>query len=222
VKSFLGAVVDSGTAKKAGLAAYEVAGKSGTARLFETGKGYAGKYTASFVGMFPAEKPQYVVLVKLNAPKHAYYGGEVAAPVSSVVLRTALAARSAALDRSELASFERDLPLTKDTVRAVASTQSDSATAEASPFAAPPPAAEAVPQPNKTFALPYARPASPPDKTLRAVPDVTGLPTRSAVRALHRSGFRVTLTAQRLATQTIPAAGAMLPAGSIVKLQHTP
>src|SRR6185503_2788833 len=150
------------------------------------------------------------------------YGGEVAAPVSSVVLRAALAARNAALDRSELASFERDLPLTKDTVRAVASTQSDSATAVASPVAAPPPAAEAVPQPSKTFALPYARPASSPDKTLRAVPDVTGLPTRSAVRALHRSGFRVTLTAQRLATQTIPAAGSMLPAGSIVKLQHTP
>ncbi len=223
VKSFLGAVVDSGTAKKAGLAAYEVAGKSGTARLFERGKGYAGKYTASFVGMFPAEKPQYVVLVKLDAPKRAYYGGEVAAPVSSVVLRAALAARNAALDRAELANVERDLPLTKDTLKetvsVVAPKSTDSAAVAVTP---PPPAEEAVPQPRKTFALPYSRPASSPDTTLRAVPDVTGLPTRSAVRALHRSGFRVTLTSQRLATPTIPAAGTMLPAGSIVKLQHTP
>lgn len=223
VKSFLGAVVDSGTAKKAGLAAYEVAGKSGTARLFERGKGYAGKYTASFVGMFPAEKPQYVVLVKLDAPKRAYYGGEVAAPVSSVVLRAALAARNAALDRAELANVERDLPLTKDTVKntapSIALKYPDSAVTLAP---VPPPAEEAVPQPRKTFPLPYSRPASPPDKTLRAVPDVTGLPIRSAVRALHRSGFRVTLTAQRLVTPTIPVAGTMLPAGSIVKLQHTP
>jgi cell division protein FtsI (penicillin-binding protein 3) len=223
VKSFLGAVVDSGTAKKAGLAAYEVAGKSGTARLFEKGKGYAGKYTASFVGMFPAEKPQYVVLVKLDAPKRAYYGGEVAAPVSSVVLRTALAARSAALDRAELASVERDLPLTSDTLKDTASSpglkSSDSAVTVVT---SPPPAEEVGPQPRRTFALPYKQPASVPDKTLRTVPDVTGLPTRSAVRALHRSGFRVTLTAQRLATSTIPAAGTMLPAGSIVKLQHTP
>lgn len=226
VKSFLGAVVDSGTATKAGLAAYEVAGKSGTARLFEKGKGYAGKYTASFVGMFPAEKPQYVVLVKLDAPKRAYYGGEVAAPVSSVVLRAALAARNAALDRSELASVERDVPLTADTLKDaavdVAKVSSDSETIGVKPVVEPPPAAETVAPPAKTFALPYLRPASSPDKTLRAVPDVTGLPTRSAVRALHRSGFRVTLTAQRLATPTIPAAGTMLRAGSIVKLQHLP
>ena len=173
--------------------------------------------------MFPAEKPQYVVLVKLDAPKRAYYGGEVAAPVSSVVLRAALAARNAALDRSELARVERDLPLTRDTLKDTTSSlalkPSDSTVAAVTPL---PPAEEIVPQPRKTFALPYKRASSPPDKTLRAVPDVTGLPTRSAVRALHRSGFRVTLTAERLATSTVPAAGTMLPAGSIVKLQHTP
>ena len=219
VKSYLRSVVDSGTALKAGLAAFEVAGKSGTARLFEKGKGYAGNYTASFVGMFPAERPQYVVLVKLDSPKRAYYGGEVAAPVTSVILRAALAARNAALDRSELASVEKDVPLTKDTAKGTAK---DSSTVGEAVAAQLPPAAEAVPQAGKVFALPYSRRRVVTDKTLRAVPDVTGLPTRSAVRALHRSGFRVTLTAERLATQTIPAAGTMLPAGSIVKLQHIP
>jgi len=228
VKSFLRSVVDSGTALKAGLAAFEVAGKSGTARLFEKGKGYAGNYTASFVGLFPAEKPQYVVLVKLDRPKRAYYGGEVAAPVTSVVLRAALAARNAALDRSELASFERDIPLTSDTAKRTSRNSElarvDSTQAESVAVAAPvpPPAAEAVAQPRRLFPLPYVRAASVRDKSLRAVPDVTGLPTRSAVRALHRSGFRVTLTAAQLATPTIPAAGTMLPAGSIVKLQHIP
>ena len=221
VKSFLRSVVDSGTAKKAGLAAFEVAGKSGTARLFEKGKGYAGNYTASFAGMFPAEKPQYVVLVKLDAPQNGIYGGEVAAPVTSVVFRAALAARNAALDRSELASLERDIPLTADTIK---DSKFDSLSDSTSRIvaSAPPPAAEAVPQPRRFFPLPYSSNAPTPDKSVRAVPDVTGLPTRSAVRALHRSGFKVTLTAQRLATPTIPAAGTMLPAGSIVKLQHNP
>jgi cell division protein FtsI (penicillin-binding protein 3) len=219
VKSYLRSVVDSGTALKAGLAAFEVAGKSGTARLFEKGKGYAGNYTASFVGMFPAERPQYVVLVKLDSPKRAYYGGEVAAPVSSVILRAALAARNAALDRAELASVERDVPLTKETPE---DTARDTATAASAPVAELPPAAEATPQSAKVFALPYSRPTVMTDKSLRPVPDVTGLPVRTAVRALHRSGFRVTLTAERLATPTIPAAGTMLPAGSIVKLQHIP
>lgn len=225
VKSFLRSVVDSGTALKAGLASFEVAGKSGTARLFEKGKGYAGNYTASFVGIFPAEKPQYVVLVKLDSPQGGYYGGEVAAPVTSVVLRAALSARNAALDRSELATLEKDIPLKSDTTK---NTGRDTGVALADSIKAhrvapaPPPAAEAVPEAHRVFALPYVRAASAPDKSLRAVPDVTGLATRSAVRALHRSGFRVTLTAARLATPTIPAAGTMLPAGSIVKLQHIP
>ena len=59
----------------------------------------AGNYTASFVGVFPADKPQYVVLVKFDSPKRVFYGGEIAAPVTKVVLRAALAARDAALDR---------------------------------------------------------------------------------------------------------------------------
>jgi cell division protein FtsI (penicillin-binding protein 3) len=223
VKTFLRSVVDSGTALKAGLASFEVAGKSGTARLFEKGKGYAGNYTASFVGMFPAEKPQFVILVKLDSPQRAYYGGEVAAPVMSMVLRTALAARNAALDRSELATVERDVPLTSDTLKDTARasiTAHDDSIAAALP--ASPPAAEAVPQPRQLFRLPYVRTVPAQDKSLRAVPDVTGLPTRSAVRALHRAGFRVTLTVVNLATPTVPAAGTMLPAGSIVKLQHIP
>jgi len=160
-------------------------------------------------------------LVKLDAPQGGIYGGEVAAPVTSVVFRAALAARNAALDRSELASLERDVPLTADTAKEKKLDATPDSTVEVV-APTPPPAAEAVPQPIRFFPLPYSNRASTADKSLRAVPDVTGLPTRSAVRALHRSGFRVTLTGQRLATPTIPAAGTMLPAGSIVKLQHSP
>ena len=227
VRDLLRSVVDSGTAVKADLAAFEVAGKSGTARRTVQGKGYvAGNYTASFVGLFPANKPQYVVLVKLDSPRRAYYGGEVAAPVTSVVLRAALAARNAALDRSELAAVERELPLSSgnDSVSTAERDGTDtvrSALGETPVVPALAPAREPVAQPARVIALPFTRGTPETDKSLRPVPDVSGLPTRSAVRALHRAGFKVTLsTVQRV--PTVPAAGTLLPAGSIVKLHHIP
>jgi cell division protein FtsI (penicillin-binding protein 3) len=220
VRELLRSVVDSGTAVKADLAAFEVAGKSGTARRTEKGKGYvAGSYTASFVGLFPAEKPQYVVLVKLDSPQRSIYGGEVAAPVTSVILRTALAARDAALDRGALASVEHDIPLPSPEKK------SERRVTEADPITdtvdLPPPAAEPVAAPARQFSLPYRKKPEAADRSLRAVPDVGGLPLRSAVRALHRAGFRVTLAAS-LAAPTDPAAGTLLAPGTTVRLQHIP
>jgi cell division protein FtsI (penicillin-binding protein 3) len=217
VRKLLEAVVDSGTAVKADLASFQVAGKSGTARRTEAGKGYiAGSYTASFVGVFPADKPQYVVLVKIDSPKRSIYGGDVAAPVSAIILRAAIAARNAALDRSKLASVERDLPLgaaaPRDTVRATAESVRIAA--------APAPVAEPEAQALRLVTLPFTRTEKKVDRSERPVPDVAGLPVRAAVRALHQAGFRVTLAAA-LPTPTVPSAGSILPAGSIVKLQHT-
>src|SRR3954469_1567871 len=109
VQHMLLAVVQQGTATKADLATFEVAGKSGTARRTSEHAGYTtGNYTASFVGLFPGNDPQYVVLVKLDSPKGAHYGGgDIAAPVTQVVLRAALAARDAALNREDLAASEK-------------------------------------------------------------------------------------------------------------------
>jgi membrane peptidoglycan carboxypeptidase len=216
VQKMLLGVVESGTATRADLATYLLGGKSGTARRTVQGKGYVlGNYTASFVGLFPVDKPQYVVLVKLDSPRHDYYGGEIAAPVTKVVLRAALAARDAALNRSELATVER--------VRGMDSAQpSESRAAEELSAAedADTSAETAAGAPSAvTFALPYKAKKTGADQTARAVPDVSGLTLREAVRALHRSGFRVRLVPQR-GGATLPPAGTPLAAGSIVKLQH--
>ena len=70
--------------------------------------------------------------------------------------------------------------------------------------------------------LPAARavavPASPP----RAVPAVQGLPLRDALFALHRAGFRVRLASGGPTGRTIPASGAVAPAGSAVTLYYVP
>lgn len=231
VRALLKAVVDSGTAVKADLASFALMGKTGTARRVEKGKGYvAGSYTASFVGVFPADRPQYVVLVKLDAPQRSIYGGDVAAPVSAVVLRAAIAARDAALDRSALASVERDVPLgaaSRESAKAIAKLPVDTATRLNSPVAAPSSGApvasvssEPTPQGTRIVALPYVKPKPAIDASVRPVPDVTGLPIRAAVRALHEAGFRVTLGGQ-LPSPTVPVAGTLLPPGTVVKLQHT-
>ncbi len=69
--------------------------------------------------------------------------------------------------------------------------------------------------------LPHERSLRATDTRPRAVPDITGLPTRNAVRALHKAGFRVTLSSAQ-ALPTVPAAGTLLQPGSIVKLRHIP
>lgn len=78
-------VVDSerGTGKAARMESYRVAGKTGTAQI-GTGKGgyQQGVYTASFVGILPAEAPEFVILVVISHPRGGkYYGGQIAAPV---------------------------------------------------------------------------------------------------------------------------------------------
>ncbi len=216
VREMLVSVVDSGTAVKADLATYLMGGKSGTARRTVQGKGYVpGNYTASFVGLFPADRPQYVVLVKLDSPRRAYFGGEIAAPVSKVVLLAALAARDAALNKGELASAERRVPL-PDTDTRPSETSAASAAVTSPPE---PPAPAEVAHGPVTLDLPFTPGPTLRDTAARAVPDVRALPLRDAVHALHQAGFRVRLIAQA-GSETAPRAGTLLHAGSIVKLSY--
>ena len=80
VRGMLVGAVEDGTAGRAGLGSFSVAGKTGTARVARGGRYVPSEYTASFVGFFPADDPQYVVLVKIDRPTGAYYGGQTAAP----------------------------------------------------------------------------------------------------------------------------------------------
>jgi stage V sporulation protein D (sporulation-specific penicillin-binding protein) len=76
-------VVKTGTADKARLENYTVAGKTGTAEKPVGGFYTKEKYYASFIGFFPADEPELCILVSVDEPlkKTGYYGGQVAAPV---------------------------------------------------------------------------------------------------------------------------------------------
>jgi cell division protein FtsI (penicillin-binding protein 3) len=74
-------VVLEGTGTLAAVRGYKVAGKTGTAQKPDSHGGYSsGRYVASFVGMVPASRPRLVVLVTVDEPRGAIWGGVVAAP----------------------------------------------------------------------------------------------------------------------------------------------
>ncbi len=84
-------VLPGGTAPKAQVPGYRVAGKTGTAHKLD-GKTYsATEYVASFVGFAPVSNPRLIVAVMIDQPSAGqYYGGAVAAPVFSSVMGAAL------------------------------------------------------------------------------------------------------------------------------------
>ncbi|MDQ1345940.1 MAG: hypothetical protein QG586_1471 [Pseudomonadota bacterium] len=85
-------VSDAGTARRARVMGYRVAGKTGTAwKASETGGYSTNKYMAVFGGVVPASNPRLAAVVIIDEPTGgAYYGGEVAAPVFSAVMSGAL------------------------------------------------------------------------------------------------------------------------------------
>ncbi|MDR1857260.1 MAG: PASTA domain-containing protein [Desulfovibrio sp.] len=81
---------DDGTGKRARIDGIDVGGKTGTAQKADHRAGtYGHKHLASFVGFFPVNRPQYLILVLIDEPSSNQYGGVVAAPVfKEIAFRT--------------------------------------------------------------------------------------------------------------------------------------
>ena len=84
-------VVEEGSGTTAQVPGYRVAGKTGTAAKPEPTGGYSDtRYVASFVGFAPASEPELVVLVTVDEPRGAIWGGVVAGPVFAEIMQFAL------------------------------------------------------------------------------------------------------------------------------------
>lgn len=81
VRSILKGAVDSGTGTSTRIKGVSIGGKTGTAQQLVNGRYSKEHYTSSFIGFFPAEKPEYEILVMLRSPRNGYYGGAVSAPI---------------------------------------------------------------------------------------------------------------------------------------------
>ncbi|MGO9453706.1 MAG: penicillin-binding protein [Candidatus Binataceae bacterium] len=81
----------NGTAHRAKVDGFEVAGKTGTAQMVNPAGGYfQNRHVCSFVGFLPADDPRLLILVVLYDVGHAHFGGLYAAPVFSEIASGAM------------------------------------------------------------------------------------------------------------------------------------
>ncbi|MBC7844636.1 MAG: penicillin-binding protein 2, partial [Gemmatimonadaceae bacterium] len=115
MRELLKHTITEGTGKSASLTKFALAGKSGTTKLLRNGSYNSGDYTASFVGLFPADAPQLVILAKLDRPRGGQvYGGLVAAPILKAIIEGAFASTRTAIDRRALAAQAIPVPIPAD------------------------------------------------------------------------------------------------------------
>ncbi len=213
-------VVVSGTAQSAEISLGELAGKTGTAWLYDGVHGYDGKYTATFAGMFPARDPQFVIVVRIVDPAGAmYYGGQTAAPVMAGVLKAAAVAQGAALDAGSLVSASHAVALSPE------SSGDPDAARDADDGDNPKVITPEAPERNykRVIVLDQSARTRSAERSARPVPRVDGLALRDAVYVLHQAGFKVRLknASEGPEGSTYPVAGSVRKPGELVLLYRS-
>lgn len=232
-EAFEGAV-DHGTAREVSIRGIRIAGKTGTARRIVDGRYAPGKYTASFVGYFPAEDPQVVCLVMMENPRaRGYYGGVTSAPIFRAVAERVLQT-SPRFQRTTMATATPDdekritVPDVRSITHTVASQILKSQGLEPQWSGggtvvlrqSPEPGTRVPTGTSVTLVLRDVPDAG--SEGLIAVPDVRGLSIRRAVNRLVVDGFDVTLEGSGVVVRQSPAPGQKVAAGSAVRLACEP
>ena len=189
---------DGGTAAKARVDGFIVAGKTGTAQMVnpENGTYFQNRHVSSFVGFLPADDPRLLILVVLYDVGHEHFGGLVAAPVFSEIAQGAV----------------RNLNITAPKPFDVASIV---------------PLADSVNNPNDNNAMPAASavddylPVLTGSKLTRATPNFSGLSLRRAIELARLSKVNVDVHGAGYVVAQDPAAGSALK-HSTIKLTLTP
>jgi cell division protein FtsI (penicillin-binding protein 3) len=174
-------VVEEGTATRAKISGYTIAGKTGTANTLVNGR-YSNNTYASFVGFLPSRDPKLTILVMLDSPRgrNGHYGGPVAAPIFRRIAEAALRYRG--------------IPPTVDPAPPVLVPRDAESVAVAA--ALPPPGAAETP-------LARVIVDSPPG----TMPDVRGMSARDATRTLVKSGVSPALAGTGFVVSQNPAPG---------------
>ena len=191
-----------GTGHQADVPGFHVAGKTATAQKIDptTGRMAADKFTSSFVGFLPAERPRLAIAVVLDEPVIGHLGGEIAGPVFRRVAEASL---------RYLGVTPSGAPMKLPAAEPIAANVTGaSAAAEA---AASPTRSDA----SRTAALPSDAP--PPLGTVR-VPDATGMAVRDAIRLLTGAGFVPEVQGSGRLIRQSPATGSAAPRGARVQL----
>ncbi len=92
LKDFMLDAVRRGTGKKVDINEILMGGKTGTAQKYnqKTKRYKRNAYLSSFVGFAPYDSPIYVLGIFIDEPRPRYYGGDVAAPIFSTIMKRIL------------------------------------------------------------------------------------------------------------------------------------
>jgi cell division protein FtsI (penicillin-binding protein 3) len=188
---------EGGTAVEAAVPGFRVAGKTGTAQKADpaTGKYSADRFTASFTGIVPADRPRLVIAVVLDEPMIGHVGGNLAGPVFRRVAEASLrylgVAPSAALTKADRARAQDDedrAALARPAAAATASTLS-------------PTTAAMTLGPNEV-----------------RIPDAVGLGARDALKLMEGAGLVVEVEGSGRMVRQAPQPGEAAVRGSTVRL----
>jgi cell division protein FtsI (penicillin-binding protein 3) len=193
-------VVLRGTGRMAALEGYRAAGKTGTAQKIVNGHYSNTKYMASFIGFAPMPNPKLTILVQIDEPKGAIYGGDVAAPVFQRIAQQALLLLRVPPDQS--------LPLPKFNP-AVAAAAAEDYLPNATPIA-PITALNTGEEGAKTDDETILVRVAPNTVT---VPDFHGMPKRRALDRCLELGIQMQAQGSGVAIFQVPPAGTKIPVG---------
>jgi stage V sporulation protein D (sporulation-specific penicillin-binding protein) len=217
-------VVGEGTGKRAIVEGYHLAGKTCTAEKVVNGRIADGKYIASFAGFGPTDNPRVAILITLDEPQGQYFGGVIAAPVFSAVVRDIFTYLKIPPKVDPNATTPTQMVAVPDVLRL------DPATARARIEAAglkvrlegsgplvtsqTPPGGVMVAR-GTTVLLTMRNEASTSNPTVR-VPNVVGLSLREAAQVLEASNLRCIVEGSGLAVSQDPVAGTEVQSGTVV------
>ncbi len=190
-----GVTAEDGTGAEASLADYLVAGKTGTAQKADyVHGGYAeGRWTSSFVGFVPADRPRLVIAVVVDEPLITHNGGMVAAPVFRRVAEGALRQLGVSAPGAPVYAWA-------DARKAqAAATETANANDRAAATAAS--SADAVVSVTEDQAR---------------VPDMIGMTARRAFVSAARAGLTLNVRGSGVVATQLPAAGEVVGKGTAV------
>lgn len=193
-----------GTGIEAAFQGFKVAGKTATAQKADpqTGRYTQDRFTASFLGFVPADRPRVAIVVVLDEPMLTHAGGAVAAPVFRRIAEFSLRYLGVKPEGSgdvSLANVGRDA--------AAAAAGSAAPAASAAPWrTVAPPASPDLP------VIPVN------DGPSASLPAFVGMPARDALRTAYALGVAPSLLGSGVVARQEPSPGTVVPRGTVVRL----
>lgn len=239
VKQMFEGVVEHGTGNVVKMPGVRIAGKTGTSRKHVNGQYEEGSYNASFIGFFPAEKPEVVCLVMIEKPKvGGYFGGTASAPIfkaiadriinnNGLIARTMIAEQTVqTAGRQEEATVS--IPDVSEKSAATAMAELKEAGLASKVIGSGdevvrqyPPAGRKVERGSIVQLMMNAGEAAAADGTVQ-VPDVRGMSVRRAVNKLAAERYGVSIVGSGVVMNQFPTPGTAMKQGTKVTIMCEP